>query len=184
MRGESGLFELEIICVEHTTSWDDFPISSSRIRNGEIDREGKRWIPESFQTSVMFMTSEVEAELKDPFGELIPGPEDNPSVAMSEVLELTKTSHGPLIAVGDVTVRTLQDIGRTADIRLIDGRTKRHVWIGADGIDPSLYDLEFELKLYKITNFCEGNILQFETDYLLKFFHFFWIYPHLPEKIN
>ena len=144
MRGESGLFELEIICVEHTTSWDDFPISSSRIRNGEIDREGKRWIPESFQTSVMFMTSEVEAELKDPFGELIPGPEDNPSVAMSEVLDLTKNSHGPLIAVGDVTVRTLQDIGRTADIGLIDGRTKRQVWIGADGIDPSLYDLEFE----------------------------------------
>ena len=30
----------------------------------------------------------------------------------------------------------------------------------------NFYDLEFELKLYKITNFCEGNILQFETDYL------------------
>ena len=30
----------------------------------------------------------------------------------------------------------------------------------------NFYDLEFELKLHKITNYCEGNILEFETDYL------------------
>ncbi len=144
MREESDLIELEIICVEHTMSWDGLPISSSRIRNGEIDREGKSWIPDSFESSDMIMTSEVESELKDPFGKLIPGPEHNPSIAMKEVLNMTKGCYGPLIAVGDVTVRTLQDIGRTADIGLIDGRTKRQVWDGAEGIDSSLYDLVFE----------------------------------------
>ena len=30
----------------------------------------------------------------------------------------------------------------------------------------NFYDLEFELKLHKITNYCKGNILEFETDYL------------------
>ena len=30
----------------------------------------------------------------------------------------------------------------------------------------NFYDLEFELKLHKITNYCEGNLLEFETDYL------------------
>ena len=140
MRQETGIPQLEIICVDHSMSWDGRPISSSRIRIGEIDREGQRWIPESFVTNEMVLTPEVEAELKDPFGQLIPGPEDEPSHAMSEVLVLTEGGHGPLIAVGDVTVRTLQDVGRPADIGLIDGCTKRRVWDGAEGIDRSLYD--------------------------------------------
>ena len=144
MRQETGMPQLEIICVDHSMSWDGRPISSSRIRIGEIDREGQRWIPESFVTNEMVLTPEVEAELKDPFGQLIPGPEDEPSHAMSEVLVLTEGGHGPLIAVGDVTVRTLQDVGRPADIGLIDGCTKRRVWDGAEGIDRSLYDSVLE----------------------------------------
>ena len=140
MRQEAGLSKLEIISVEHTMSWDDRPISSSRIRRGEIDREGHSWIPEPFESNEMVLTPQVETELKDPFGQLIPGPEDEPNHAMSEVLKLTEGAHGPLIAVGDVTVKTLQDLGRPADIALIDGRTKREVWEGAEGIDPSLYD--------------------------------------------
>ena len=144
MRQETGMPQLEIICVDHSMSWDGRPISSSRIRIGEIDREGQRWIPESFVTNEMVLTPEVEAELKDPFGQLIPGPEDEPSHAMSEVLALTEGGHGPLIAVGDVTVRTLQDVGRPADIGLIDGCTKRRVWDGAEGINRSLYDSVLE----------------------------------------
>ena len=140
MRQDEGLPELEIICVDHTMSWDGSPISSSRIRNGEIDREGHCWIPESFESYEMVLTPQVEAELKEPFGQLIPGPEDEPSHAMSEVLKLTEGALGPLIAVGDVTVRTLQDLGRPADVALIDGRTKRQVWEGAEEIDSSLYD--------------------------------------------
>jgi len=144
IRQESGLPVLEIICASHTMCWDGIPISSSRIRNGEIDRFGQRWIPESFETKEMVMTAEVETELKDPFGQLIPGPENDPSHAMTEALVQTEGAHGPLIAVGDVTVRTLQDMGRPADIGLIDGRTKRQVWDGAEGIDSSLYDFVLE----------------------------------------
>ena len=144
MRQETGMPQLEIICVDHSMSWDGKPISSTRIRIGEIDREGQRWIPESFVTNDMVLTPEVEAELKDPFGQLIPGPEDEPTRAMSEVLVLIEGGHGPLFAVGDVTVRTLQDVGRPADIGLIDGCTKRRVWDGAEGIDRSLYDSVLE----------------------------------------
>ena len=144
MRHDSGLSELEVISVDHTMSWDGRTISSSRIRMGEIDREGDRWIPELFESNEMTLTPQVESELKDPFGQLIPGPEDEPSHAMSEVLVLTGGALGPLIAVGDVTVKTLQDLGRPADIGLIDGRTKRQVWEGAEGIDSTLYDSVLE----------------------------------------
>lgn len=144
MRQDSGLSELEVISVDHTMSWDGRTISSSRIRLGEIDREGDRWIPELFESNEMVLTPQVESELKDPFGQLIPGPEDEPSHAMSEVLILTEGALGPLIAVGDVTVKALQDLGRPADIGLIDGRTKRQVWEGAEGIDSTLYDSVLE----------------------------------------
>jgi len=142
LRGEGGLPPLHIIVSDHSLAWDGEPISSSRIRAGEIDREGHPWIPRAIREGKVVMTPQVEAELKEPFGRLFPGPEDEPSVSMSHVLAHIESGSGPVIAVGDVTVRTLQDLGRPADIALIDGLTKRQPWEGADGIDASLYDLK------------------------------------------
>ena len=140
LRGEAGLPPLHIIVSDYSLAWDGEPISSSRIRAGEIDREGHPWIPRAIRDGKVVMTPQVEAELKEPFGQLFPGPEDEPSVAMSHALDHIESGFGPVIAVGDVTVRTLQDLGRPADIALIDGLTKREPWEGADGIDASLYD--------------------------------------------
>ena len=76
----------------------------------------------------------------NPFGRLFEGPEDDTSVAIRAVLEETFGSHGPIIAVGDVTVKALQDLGSPADIALIDGKTKRQEWLFASKIDHSIYD--------------------------------------------
>ena len=140
LREGSDLSPLHIISVGHVLAWDGEPISSSRIRAGEIDRNGKPWIPNSIRAGRAVLTSQIEAELKEPFGQLVTGPEDNPSVAMTEVLTHIEGGPGPVIAVGDVTVRTLQDLDRPADIALVDGLTRREPWEGADGIDSSLYD--------------------------------------------
>jgi len=140
LREGSDLSPLHIISVGHVLAWDGEPISSSRIRAGEIDRNGKPWIPNSIRAGRAVLTSQIEAELKEPFGQLVTGPEDNPSVAMTEVLTHIERGPGPVIAVGDVTVRTLQDLDRPADIALVDGLTRREPWEGADGIDSSLYD--------------------------------------------
>jgi len=140
LRERGGLPPLHIIVSDHSLAWDDEPISSSRIRAGEIDREGRPWVPRQIRESKMVMTPQVEAELKEPFGQLFAGPEDDPLVAMSQVIAHIESGSGPVIAVGDVTVRTLQDLGRPADIALIDGLTKREPWEGAVGIDASLYD--------------------------------------------
>lgn len=139
-RAENGLGALEVIVVEHVAAHDGAAISSSRVRAGEIDCEGAAYLPEDAGQVSFVMTREVESNLKDPFGQLFEGPEDNPSVAMRAVLEEIFGSHGPVIAVGDVTVKTLQDLGSPADIALIDGRTKREEWEGASTIDHSLYD--------------------------------------------
>ena len=140
MRLQNQLQPLEVIEVQHLRAWDGGPLSSSRIRNGEIDRAGMPWIPNPLREGRINLTPEVEAELKDPFGQLVPGPEADPSIAMSEVLSQIESEWGPVIAVGDVTVLALQDLGRPADIALVDGLTRREPWEGAEGIDPSAYD--------------------------------------------
>ena len=140
MRLQNQLQPLEVIEVQHLRAWDGGPLSSSRIRNGEIDRAGMPWIPNPLREGRINLTPEVEAELKDPFGQLVPGPEADPSIAMSEVLSQIESEWGPVIAAGDVTVVALQDLGRPADIALVDGLTRREPWEGAEGIDPSAYD--------------------------------------------
>ncbi len=140
MRQSNGLENLEILTVEHEMSHDGKPISSSRIRQGEIDKEGQSYLPEDIGKANLILTKEVESNLKDPFGRLFEGPEDDTSVAIRAVLEETFGSHGPIIAVGDVTVKALQDLGSPADIALIDGKTKRQEWLFASKIDHSIYD--------------------------------------------
>ncbi|DAC67222.1 TPA: DUF359 domain-containing protein [Candidatus Thalassarchaeaceae archaeon] len=139
-RAANSLGALEVIVVEHVTAHDGAPISSSRVRAGEIDLDGEPYLPADAGQVSMIMTHEVEANLKDPFGQLFEGPEDDPSVAMRAVLEEIFGSPGPVIAVGDVTVKTLQDLGSPADIALIDGKTKREEWEHASTIDHSLYN--------------------------------------------
>ena len=140
MRQSNGLEILEILNVEHVMCHDGKPISSSRIRRGEIDRDGQPYLPEDIGKANFKLTKEVESSLKDPFGQLFEGPEDDTSVAIRAVLEEIFGSHGPIIAVGDVTVKALQDMGSPADIALIDGKTKRMEWEDASTIDISLYD--------------------------------------------
>jgi len=140
IRSNNGLEGLEIISAERAMAWDGEPISSSRIRSGNIDRYGQPWIPESFRGKHASLTPEVELQLKEPFGELIEGPEHEPSIAIRSAISQTSNIAGPLIAVGDVTVLALQKAGRPADIALVDGLTKREAWPGAGEISPSEYD--------------------------------------------
>ena len=142
-REKNGLESLEIISVDRVISWNRKPISSSQIRAGVMDREGKSWIPESFIGSDATLTSRVESELKKPFGQLIEGPEEDTSIAIIEALsQISQVTDfkGPIIAVGDVTVLGFQKAGRPADLAFIDGQTKRVEWPETSDINVGLYD--------------------------------------------
>lgn len=139
-RIEDGLDELSIIEVPHVYSEDGNIISSSRIRNGKIDPNGKTWFNEGILDSDLYLTKEAEVSLKDPFGTLFKGPESDHSIAIKDALDSLEIHHSPIIGVGDVTVKSLQDIGKIASIGLIDEKTKREKWDGFRNIDQTLYD--------------------------------------------
>ena len=169
-RSENDLPDLDIYTVDKVSAWDGAQISSSRIRSGEIDREGQPWIPETFRVGNHRMTPEVEVELKEPFGRLVEGSENDRSVAISSAMREIGEVKGPIIAVGDVTVLSMQQFGIMPDIALVDGLTKRKPWEPFNKIDEHGYDniLECESPAGHITQAllicCESSITNWHKD--------------------
>ena len=147
IRQESGLSPLSIIEVPHMLDYSGLIISSSRIRRGLIDCAGSPWLEEKFKHVAAKMTSHLDSELKTPMGELFTGPEKLPEIAMSEVLESLPTCHGAIVAVGDVSVKTLLDMKITPDIGIIDGMTKREKLAESEQITTENFN-----NIFKATN--------------------------------
>ena len=124
-RKENGLQALHIIEVMHLDAVEGGIISSSAIRNGYMDQEGHPWMPEKLRNHRLKMVPALDAELKTPMGDLFEGPEDDPEIGMSAALDGLPSPHGAIITVGDVTTKTMLEMGLTPDIALIDGQTKR-----------------------------------------------------------
>jgi len=137
IRLNNGLLPLEIIEVSH--SLDDIGgiISSTRIRAGLIDKNGRQWLTESDRRRTYAFHSGLDEELKEPAGDLFIGPEDSPEVAMSAAME--NIAPGSIVAVGDVSVETLLEMGVTPDIGLVDGMTKRSEL--TEKVDLSSFDI-------------------------------------------
>ena len=131
-RYENGLPPLSILEAPHLNDELGGILSSSRIRLGLIDQEGHPWIPPTFEGKVLHMPAVLDDEFKTPMGELFEGPEDAPEVALSAMLEALPENHGTIVAVGDVTVKGLMDMGFLPDIAFVDGQTKR------EALDSSL----------------------------------------------
>ncbi len=119
IRLKNGLFPLEIIEVQHSLDEAGGIISSSRIRAGLIDCDGKLWVQENQKNQTHHFHFGLDEELKKPNGELFTGPEESPEVAMSSAME--NLAPGGIIAVGDVCVATLLEMGVVADIAVVDG---------------------------------------------------------------
>ena len=137
IRLNNGLTPLEIIEAPYSMDDSGGIISSSRIRAGLINCEGKLWLNDTERTQTYHFQSELDSELKEPAGDLYLGPEDIPEVAMSAAME--NIAPGSLIAVGDVSVASLLDIGVIPDIALVDGMTKRTELV--EKVDLSMFDI-------------------------------------------
>lgn len=109
-RKERILPELMIIRCDLLTASDGMLISSTRIRNGEINREGKTMIESSWREKTLFLPISLRKNLKEPFGDLI---KDNNY--HFEKLDREKT-----ITVGDIATKTLVERGIIPKISIVD----------------------------------------------------------------
>ncbi|HVZ12805.1 MAG TPA: pantetheine-phosphate adenylyltransferase [Patescibacteria group bacterium] len=114
-RHENGLNTLPIEHVDFLTGPDEKTISSTRIRAGEIDRIGNPYIT-IFDADLALPTDLRDKTSKIPAGDLV---RDN-----NQLKEIAKSAFY-LVAVGDVSSEKLTELGRQADVSIVDGQTKR-----------------------------------------------------------
>ncbi len=133
LRHKKGLPELKIIRIDDVKADDGKLISSERIRGGEIDREGKNFLPiqsgSNFQKKTLFLPEYLRGKLRKPLGEVIKGDEDGLEKTASEILHyinIMKSRPPMVIAVGDIISNSLEKTGFIPDLKIIDYRSRRH----------------------------------------------------------
>jgi cytidyltransferase-like protein len=123
-RAENKLQPLEIISIPLITTEDGGALSSSRIRSGEIDRNG--FVYSSLFTRDLRLPQSLRGALQEPFGQVMPGAEDDASRAALLVKDLIGSAKPTMIiAVGDVVSHSLKLAGVSPDISIIDYKTQR-----------------------------------------------------------
>jgi len=137
IRKKKGLKRLRIILLPYIYSEDCRVISSSRIREGEIDREGKVLIDYK-------ITDRLKEELRRPMSKIIEG--ENKSVTKDLISYIKKQKFEDIICVGDVVSRDLLEHGFKPKNVVIDGRVMK------EPIDYKDFILQHYTKRFLIDN--------------------------------
>ncbi|QQG40973.1 MAG: pantetheine-phosphate adenylyltransferase [Candidatus Levyibacteriota bacterium] len=109
-RKEKKLLPLKIIVYPMTKSQDGNVISSSRIRMGEIDREGRLYIQFSWLSHALILPDDIRQKLKHPLGIL-----SKDIKHQLQDLDSDKT-----ITVGDVATKACNELSFNQKISIID----------------------------------------------------------------
>jgi pantetheine-phosphate adenylyltransferase len=99
LRASQGLSTYPIEIIPHIFAQDGKILSSTRIRNGEVDREGELWIPPQYLETVFYLPEGLRSELKKPFGQLFS--------TIDEWLKKNRLSAEKVITIGDVVSESL-----------------------------------------------------------------------------
>lgn len=106
IRIKRGLQPFTLIEIPLVKAEDRKPISSTRVRRGEIDTEGRLVLPDN-----------LRPELQKPLG-----------VVLTSIKERKAAC---IIAVGDVTAKTLLDAGIQPELAIIDNKVERKPYTDA-----------------------------------------------------
>lgn len=117
LRRKLGMNRLAVEGVDFVTANDGKPITSEKIRMGEIDRQGKSYL-KIFSNKILKLPPELKPMLRKPIGRLI--------MLSSPITGLIKKEKPAMvIAVGDIiSLRLLKD-NYSPDVKIIDFRSRR-----------------------------------------------------------
>lgn len=111
-REDLGLQKLLIISVSMQLAQDGKPISSTRIRRGEINREGIAFIQSNWKGKVLVLPDNLRNELGKPFGTVLQ--------SLPNEVDGRKT-----VCVGDITVRKFNEKGADQMLSIVDFNVQR-----------------------------------------------------------
>lgn len=111
---EQGKCPLKIEVAPLVKDHNNEYISSSRIRKGEINREGKPYINPYWLNHDLTITEKLRLEFKKPFGELF-----------TEINNAFKNRNSLVIPVGDITTKIFNENSLGQKISVIDFKVAR-----------------------------------------------------------
>lgn len=126
-READGIKPLSIVTSTLSLAEDGGPISSSRIRLGEIERSGKLWIAQEWYGKEFILPPHLRERLGRPFGEIID----------AKTYLFTESEKECLLAVGDVTTLILHErniVPKLSVIDLIVERVRRYKDVSEMGL--------------------------------------------------
>ena len=106
IRKDKGLAPLGLLLVPLIRAEDQQPVSSTRIRGGDIDITGRLLLPDN-----------LRPEMKIPLGHILIGDAIGSSIEMHR--------GGCIITVGDITTKTMLTAGLTPHLSIIDFQVER-----------------------------------------------------------
>lgn len=111
-RVEKGLPELSIEVLEMDSAEDGGMISSTRIRNGEINREGELYMNKMWTSSVLKLPDELRKMLQKPLG---------------KILSSVPKSINPesIVTIGDITTKNFNEKNIGHFLSIVDFQVKR-----------------------------------------------------------
>ena len=136
IRKRNGLKPLEIINVPYVYSEDCRVISSSRIRKGEIDREGRVIVDYSID-------ERLKEELRKPVNKIFEG--DNTTVTKDLISYIQEEGFNFVVSVGDEVSHDLLKFGFKPNNIIVDGKVMRKPINYSKDLLKS-YAKKFELK--------------------------------------
>lgn len=129
-RKEKGLPALKVFIAPSVLAEDGDLISSSRIRNGEINREGRLYVQPQWLRHSLFLPEKLRSVLRKPFGRVIKSVKELNSVR----------DFAQVITVGDIVTREFNCLGIGQKISVVDFKVARQKMF------KSLSELGFEGK--------------------------------------
>lgn len=125
-RAEKGFKPLDFIEVTLVRGNDGEVIRSSRIRAGEISRDGFSYASFWKDGVTLTVPDNLKPQLRKPLGDVVPQQDEDLVKPTLNALKYIKEAHPPLVvSVGDVITHSLLEAGFEPDIIIIDRRTNR-----------------------------------------------------------
>ncbi len=121
-----GFSPLKIIVASDVLADDGKLVTSERIRQGEIDREGRSYLKIFQGKEQLILPQQLREDLRKPLGRVFYGKEDHLEATARKTLQCFKTLKWPVvIAVGDIITLSLLKVGFNPSVKIIDFRSKR-----------------------------------------------------------
>lgn len=125
-RQKNGLTPLSLVVADYIVSQDNSYLSSTRVREGEINRDGLVYKDFLRELTPYRVSEATRHNLKNPLGELLTGSETEPALAVQKLKQkINQTT--TVFTVGDIVSQAVISFDIAVALAIIDGKSKRQV---------------------------------------------------------